>query len=342
MKDKRKHQREKREYKQKREYKHKKELKRFDLILKEIFSKAVGIIFWLSTGQKIDGKARVLPTEIRFVKSFYPDILLEIGGKIIHIEIQVQQDKTLPERMLDYFYTIRKKYGKTPTQIVLFVGKGNPPPSKFEIKDEFQMQNLSFNFVVLDMKKIDPDEFIKSDKPEEVIVGILAGKFKDKPKIIKKVKERIVEIVKNEEEIAKYIDSISFLAGLFDIEIKVKPMPIEVDIRKTFLYKWGREEGIKEGIKEGERRGIVKGLKEGEQRGIIKGKREGLKEAILLGVQIKFGRSKIKELKTLLEKVDDVNYLKKIKRKIIEAKTWDDFLKSFKTTNSKNKNSKGK
>jgi predicted transposase YdaD len=335
MKNKRKHQREKREYKQKREYKRKKELKRFDLILKEIFSKAVGIIFWLATGQKIDGKAKVLPTEIRFVKSFYPDILLEIGGKIIHIEIQVQQDKTLPERMLDYFYTIRKKYGKTPTQIVLFVGKGNPPPSKFEIKDEFQMQNLSFNFVVLDMKKIDPDEFIKSDNPEEVIVGILAGKFKDKPKIIKKVKERIVEIVKNEEEIAKYIDSISFLAGLFDIEIKVKPMPIEVDIRKTFLYKWGREEGIKEGIKEGERRGLVKGLKEGEQRGIVKGKREGLKEAILLGAQIKFGRSKIKELKTLLEKVGDLNYLKKIKRRIIEAKTWDDFVKVFRNHNKR-------
>jgi hypothetical protein len=60
------------------------------------------------------------------------------------------------------------------------------------------------------MKKIDPDEFIKSEKPEEVIVGILAGKFKDKPEIIKKVKKRIVEIVKNEREIAKYIDSISF------------------------------------------------------------------------------------------------------------------------------------
>ena len=99
--------------------------------------------------------------------------------------------------MLDYFYAIRKKYGKTPTQIVLFAGKGNPPTNKFELKDEFQIQNLSFNFIVLDMKKIDPDVFIKSDKPEEVIVGILAGKFKDKPEIIKKVKERIVEIVKN-------------------------------------------------------------------------------------------------------------------------------------------------
>jgi predicted transposase YdaD len=238
--------------------KYQKELKRFDLILKEIFSKAVGIIFWLATGQKIEGKAKVLPAEIRFVKSFYPDILIDIGGKIIHIEIQVQQDKTLPERMLDYFYAIRRKYGKTPTQIVLFAGKGNPPPTKFELKDEFQMQSLSFNFIVLDMKKIDSDVFIKSDKPEEVIVGILAGKFKDKPKIIKKVKKRIVEIVKDEKEIAKYIDSISFLAGLFDIEIKVKPMPIEVDIRKTFLYKWGKEEGLKEGKMEG----LKEGLKE--------------------------------------------------------------------------------
>jgi hypothetical protein len=110
-----------------REYRYRKELRRFDLILKEIFSKAVAKIFLLSTGQKIEGKAKVLPTEIRFVKSFYPDILLEIGGRIIHIEIQVQQDKTLPERMLDYFYAVRKKYGKNPTQIVLFVGKGNPP-----------------------------------------------------------------------------------------------------------------------------------------------------------------------------------------------------------------------
>jgi len=74
------------------------------------------------------------------------------------------------------------------------------------------------------MKKIEPDEFIKSKKPEEVIVGILAGKFKEKPQIIEKVKKRIVEIVKDEKEIAKYIDSVSFLAGLFDIEIRLSQL----------------------------------------------------------------------------------------------------------------------
>jgi hypothetical protein len=153
--------------------------------------------------------------------------------------------------MFRYYYAIVEKYKKETTQIVLFVGKGNPPPS------EFKTPKLTLKYEVLDMKKIDPDVFIRSKKPGEVILGILVGKFKDKPKIIKKVKKRTVEILKNEEKIIKYIDSISFLAGLFDIEIKVKPMPIQVDIRKTFLYKWGKEEGLKEG----EQRGLVKGEK---------------------------------------------------------------------------------
>ena len=293
--------------------KYRKELKRFDPILKEIFSEAIGTIYYLATGEKIGKKVKVISAEISLVKTFRPDILVEADGKIIQVEIQAQQDKTLPHRMFRYYYAIVEKYKREPTQIVLFVGKGNPPPS------EYKTPRLTLRYEVLDMKKIDPDVFIRSKKPGEVIVGILAGKFKDKPKIIRKVKKRIVEILKNEEKIIKYIDSISFLAGLFDIEIKVKPMPIQVDIRKTFLYKWGKEEGLKEGLKEGEQKGIIKGIKQGKQ--------EGLKEAILLDVQIKFGKSKVKEVKTLLEKVDDVNYLKKIKRKIIEAKTWDDFIK---------------
>jgi predicted transposase YdaD len=283
------------------EYRSKKELKRFDPILKEIFSEAIGKIYYLATGKKIGKKVKVISAEISLVKTFRPDILVEADGEIIQVEIQAQQDKSLPKRMFQYYYAISEKYKKEPTQIVLFVGKGNPPPS------EYKTPKLTLKYEVLDMKKIDPDVFIKSKKPGEVIVGILAGKFKDKPKIIRKVKKRIVEILKNEEKIIKYIDSISFLAGLFDIEIKVKPMPIQVDIRKTFLYKWGE--------------------KEGERRGIVKGKQEGLKEAILLDVQIKFGKSKVKEVKTLLEKVDDLNHLKKIKRKIVETKTWNDFVK---------------
>jgi predicted transposase YdaD len=280
--------------------------------LKEIFSKAAGKIISIAVGEQIHQKIEDITSEIEFVKSLRPDMVFRAGEKIFHIEIQAQQDKDLPERMLIYSLAIKEKVGQKPVQIILFVGKGNPPPSFF--RDEFTIHK----FIVLDMKKIDPDEFIKSDKPEEVIVGILAGKFKDKPQTIKKVKKRIVEIVKNEKEIAKYIDSISFLAGLFDVKVEVKPMPIQVDIRKTFLYKWGKEEG--------EKRGFEKGLK------------EGLKESILRIAQVKF--RKAKQIKNFLENVENIKYLKKIEEELIRAKTWEDFIKFLKVSNSKIRNSK--
>jgi hypothetical protein len=281
------------------ERKYKKELKRFDPILKEIFSKAAGKLISIAIGEKIKEKLEDITTEIEFVKSLRPDLLFRAREKIFHIEIQVQTDKNLPERMLIYSLAIKEKFGQKPIQIILFVGKGNPPPSTF--RDEFTIHK----FIVLDMKKIAPDEFIKSDKPEEVIVGILAGKFKDKPKIIERVKKRIVEIVKNEEEIAKYIDSISFLAGLFDVKIEVKPMPIQVDIRKTFLYKWGKQEGLKEGIL-----------------GII---------------QVKFGSQRAKQIGKILDKINDIKRLEKIKTEAIRAKTWEDFIKFIQNSNSKKK-----
>jgi predicted transposase/invertase (TIGR01784 family) len=110
---------------------YKKELKRFDPILKEIFSKAAGKIISLATGEKIEEKLEDITSEIEFVKSLRPDLLFRTKEKIFHIEIQVQHDKDLPERMLVYSLAIKEKFGQKPMQIVLFVGKGNPPPSFF-------------------------------------------------------------------------------------------------------------------------------------------------------------------------------------------------------------------
>jgi hypothetical protein len=209
----------------------------------------------------------------------------------------------MPERMFKYYYAIVEKYKKEPTQIVLFVGKGNPPPS------EYETPKLTLKYEVLDMKRIDPDVFIKSRKPYEVIVGVLAGKYREKPEAFSKVVKKISEIVKNEKEVIKYMNDINFLASLFDVKIKVKPMPIQIDIRKAPFYKWGREEG----------------LREGELRGLIK----GLKKAIFLDIKLKFGSQKAKQIKNLLDKINDKNRLEKIKKEVIKAETWEDFSKVF-------------
>jgi hypothetical protein len=55
------------------------------------------------------------------------------------------------------------------------------------------------------MKRVDPDVFIKSRKPEEVIIGILAGKYREKPETFSKVVKRISEIVISKKEVIKNI-----------------------------------------------------------------------------------------------------------------------------------------
>ena len=288
-------------------YRFKRELKRFDLILKQIFSRAIWKIISIATGEKIEEKLEDINQELKFLKSLRPDMLFKAGDKIFHIEIQAQQDKTLPKRMLLYSVGIEEKFGKEPVQIVLFVGKGNPPPSVFRTEFKF------LKFKVVDMKKIDPDEFLKSDKPEEVVLGVLAGKYREKPEVFKKVIKKISKIVKNKKELLKYMEDISFLGGLFDVEIKADPMPIQIDIRKTLFYKWGEREGEKRG----ERRGLIKGLK------------EGLKKAIFLDIKFKFGSSKAKQIKNLLDKINDINRLEKIKKEVIKSENWEDFVKVF-------------
>jgi flagellar biosynthesis/type III secretory pathway protein FliH len=87
----------------------------------------------------------------------------------------------------------------------------------------------------------------------------------------------------------------------------------------------GRAERLRErkerGFKRGEQRGLIKGLKQGKQ--------EGLKEGILGIIQVKFGSSKAKQIKNLLDKINDINRLEKIKKEVIRAENWDDFFKVF-------------
>jgi hypothetical protein len=57
-------------------------------------------------------------------------------------------------------------------------------------------------------------------------------------------------------------------------------------------------------------------------------------------VKLKFGSPKAEQIKNLLDKINDINRLEKIKKEVIKSENWDDFFKALKNPNSKNKNSK--
>ncbi len=63
----------------------------------------------------------------------------------------------------------------------------------------FLLQILSFIYA-----KDKSRFFIKSNKPEEIISGLLAGKHKDKPEILREIIEKISEFVRVKEKY-KYV-----------------------------------------------------------------------------------------------------------------------------------------
>jgi len=329
----------------------KKLIKRFDIVLKDLFFASLPKFMKLA-GVSIKGKIRKLPEELRFYKTIRSDIIVETKDMIVHIEIQKENKEGIPERMLFYFLAIKNMMGKEVEegrrkkekkifQVVIWVGKGSPPPS------EFRRDNLTYHkYKVIDMNKISLDFFLRSRNPKDILLAVISGKNKGKREVVREVVEKLRKVVKDEKKFIKYSEILSELSYLYGFEIDEEVFPnmekIYIDLRKTGLYKLVFEEGVKKGIEKGR----AEGIKEGEIKGVLKGERkgkiEGLKEAILLDVQIKFGKSKVGLVRKKIEDIDSIEKLRVLKSEVLRANSLEEFLKSIQklTWNSHSKSAK--
>jgi predicted transposase YdaD len=245
--------------------------------------------------------------------------------------------------MFEYFYAIhfwqkreiengRRKKCKGIRQIVIWAGKGNPPPSEY--KTEF----IPHRYKVIDLRKILPEKFLSSFNPYEVMLALIVGKEEERKRFLSDVVMRLRKISKSKEEFIRYIGEVDIIAKLFDFEFDLSK---EVGKKMGWLDVIERTSFFKEGYE--------KGRKEGERKGEIKGEIKGLRTAILLDVQTKFGRDKVRLIKEEIESIDDIRKLKFLKEKILKVERWEDFYsfvkdgkRKGKDYNRGKKNSRGK
>ncbi len=301
--------------------------RRFDPVLKNIFSNSVKAILSL-IGLKAE-KILPLPAEIHITKTLRPDLLFDTPKFIIQIEIQNFPDPLLPLRMLIYYVLIylwqekevkagRRKRIKPIIQVVVWAGKGKPPPSLY--KTEY----TTHRYFIIDMRAVSPSVFLKSKNPYEVILALITG---GKPQnIFPEVIQRLQEIIKSQDKLLKFIEEVEIFAELFGFRFDWEMIRAKIDIRKTSLFKIGKKEGRKEGRREGE----------------IIGERKGLQEAILLDIEVKFGKDKAQIIKPKIQKIQDIKKLKSLKIKVTKAGSWEEFLKSLNSNLYKSSSSNSK
>jgi hypothetical protein len=170
-----------------------------------------------------------------------PDFLKKVVHKdskkdyILHIEFQVVNDKEMRYRMHEYYALLHRKYKINVLQVVFYIGD-----KKCTMTTKLDLLNLSFSYNLYSLKDISYKKFIDSDKPEEVILAILADFENEKSeKIIEAIFNRIEATTKQNLEREKVVKQLEILSTLRKLQSQIvnqlQCMPFIYNIKNDFL-----------------------------------------------------------------------------------------------------------
>lgn len=199
----------------------KKQANKYDKIFKENIEAVVpNLIANLLGIQTVSSEE--IPDDIQHTKERKPDVLKRITDRqdetfILQIEFQVADEPEMVYRMADYYLMLERKYKLPVEQYVLFVGPGRPKMPTRLVKKRMQ-----FEFSLIVFSELDYRIFLKSDKPEEVILGILADFKRTKSETaVKRLINRLEETAQGDLALKRYFQQLRVLAQLRNLETKI-------------------------------------------------------------------------------------------------------------------------
>lgn len=164
-----------------------------------------------------------LPDDIQHTKERKPDVLKKITDNqentfVLQIEFQVKDEPEMIYRMGEYYFMLERKYKIPVKQFVIFLGADDP-----KMPTELDREMLKFKFSLISLSTLDYHLFLKSNKPEEVILGILAN-FKDEnpEDALTQILVRIKETTKGDFSLNRYFNQLRVLAQLRNLELNLK------------------------------------------------------------------------------------------------------------------------
>ncbi len=211
--------------------------------------------------------------ELQRVEKREADIVAKclVNGEkaILHIEIQNDNDATMPKRMLRYYTDITLRFEKLPIyQYLIYIGK-----PKLTMKDGIDGKSINYRYNIIDMHTIDCEKFIKMDTPDALVLSVLCD-FKDKDAldILLYITKRLEELTKDEHTLGKYMLILETLSTNRNLQTTLKEaenMLREIKYEQLPSYEIGLEKGIEEGIERGRQEGRQEGIHQGLSQGTL-------------------------------------------------------------------------
>ena len=219
-----------------------------------------------------------LNVELPRTQSRRVDLLGKLSdGRLLHIELQSTNDRTMPFRMAEYALAIMRRYGGYPVQLLIYVGI-----PKLRMTPEFRTDGMLCWYWQVDIRSLDAVALMESGRIEDNILAVFAG-LKDSAEGIRRILMRIAKLRKPLREPApQQLLLTCGLRGLGEVyERESKKMPIVMDLSKDPLFARYFERERRQGRKEG--MALVR-RKERE------GRTEAFREVVRQLLEKRFGR----------------------------------------------------
>jgi hypothetical protein len=246
-----------------------KQVKQYDKIFKENMEAALpGIMKYLLGIEVVDTEE--LPDSIQHTKEREPDVLKKITDRsgatfVLQIELQLENEADMAFRMVEYYIMLARKYKLPVRQHVVFISE-----ERLTMPDQLRLEHMEFRYSLLSLAKVDYRLFLKSEKPEEKILALLADFGGEDPRAVAdNIVHQVIDSSGSPLEREKHVQQMHILGKLRKL-VPINEVIME-SITKYILEKTDIESDLF----------FQKGLEKGEEKGKAKGKAEVVKNLLM-------------------------------------------------------------
>ncbi len=233
-----------------------------DLISKQLIQRiAVDLAVYLLKLDIRSEDLELLATEQQRVEDRRADLVAKVKQAdtefILHIEIQNNNEATMPLRMLRYYTDIGFAYPHLPIhQYLIYIGS-----QKLSMPAQKSDYGLAYRYTIVDMHHIDYQDLLKQDTPDAIVLAILAD---FKPHSSRQAVHEIVaqlhkKLHSHPKRYREYLYMLEVLSENRDLKTDIKEaeaMITQVTIENLPSYELGMEKGLQKGMERGIEQGI--------------------------------------------------------------------------------------
>nr|VFJ86460.1 MAG: protein of unknown function (DUF4351) [Candidatus Kentron sp. LFY] len=199
----------------------------------------------------------VLATEQRRIEDRRADLVARLRDRdgepfLLHVEIQNNNDATMPVRMMRYMTDILLAWPGLPLrQYLIYIGA-----EPMTMPDGMELPGVRYRYGILDMRDVDCRRLLERDTPDALVLAILCDFGDHDPQaVVNHIYTRLQALLGDDlKRFREYVEMVHILSGNRDLEEQIQEadkMLSQIDVERLPAYRQVMEKGLKRGIEQG-------------------------------------------------------------------------------------------